>query len=89
MLRLASGKGISTGAYGGGRSLCGLNTKARRWPGCFCLTISRIPNGHYKVGKLFLADISNAAKGMRNLKGREGLDKVFLLGFLKINFVRG
>jgi len=34
-----------------------------------------------------LADIANAAKGMRDLKRRKGLDKVFLLGILKINFV--
>ncbi len=51
--------------------------------------IFRIPNGHYKVGKLFLADISNAAKGMRDLKRREGLDKRFLLGILKNYFCKG
>jgi len=34
--------------------------------------ISRIPNWHYKVRQLFLADIANAAKGMRDLKRRGG-----------------
>jgi hypothetical protein len=33
-----------------------------------------------------LADIANAAKGMRDLKKRERLDKAILLGILKINF---
>jgi hypothetical protein len=44
-------------------------------------SISRIPNGHYKVRQLFLANISNAAKGMRDLKRRKGLDKRFCWGF--------
>jgi hypothetical protein len=34
-----------------------------------------------------LADIANAAKGMRDLKRHEGLDKAILREILKINFL--
>jgi hypothetical protein len=55
------------------REACGLNTKARRWPGCFFTLLFQNTKLAMVNVPTFSGDIANAARRMRDLNRREGL----------------